>query len=394
MKILIVDDSVTIRNILKAILEESGHVVEQASSGNDALEIYLNNKPDLILMDVEMEGLSGYDTAKKIRSLTKGDNQSKEDWVPIMFLSSRSDEKSLSEGIESGGDDYLFKPFSKVVLNSKIKAMERIYEMRKSLVAQKELVDRMNAELIEEQTVAKNIYDNIIQNGIITKHDFINTYVSSKGVFNGDLALTVRSSSENYYIIIGDFTGHGLSAALGIIPAAELFLKLTLKGFTLEQLLIELNSKLHNILPANIFCAAAVLEVDLNNGLLSVWNGWSPEVLCFSKDGQLKKTFSSTNMPLGLLPKEKFNCKLTLLELDVGDKIYIYSDGFIEAKNISGTMFGIDAIKSSISKGLQGNLNVIDNIIKDVTNFRGNYPQEDDLTLIEITMSHNRVAQN
>ena len=94
--------------------------------------------------------------------------------------------------------------------------------------------------------------------------------------------------------------------------------------------------------------------------------------MCFSKNGQLKKSFSSTNMPLGSLKKEKFNCKLTLLELDVGDKIYIYSDGFTEAKNISGNMFGIDAVKSSIIKGLQGNLNVIDTIVKDVTDFRGN----------------------
>lgn len=392
MKILIVDDSATIRNILKTILEESGHIIDEAMGGEVAIDIYLNKKPDLILMDVEMEGLSGYDTAKKIRALNKNDNnQKQEDWIPIVFLSAHSDEKSLSEGIESGGDDYLFKPFSKVVLNAKIKAMERICEMRKAIILQKDLVDKLNADLIEEQTVAKNIYDNIVQNGVVTKHDFINTYVSSKAVFNGDLALTARSSSDNYYIIIGDFTGHGLSAALGIIPAAELFLKLTLKGFTLEQLLIELNFKLHNILPANIFCAAAVLEVDLNNGLLSVWNGWSPEVLCFSKNGQLKKSFGSTNMPLGSLKKDKFNCKLTLLELEVGDKIYIYSDGFTEAKNIAGNMFGIDGVKSSIIKGLQGNLNVIDAIVKDVTDFRGNYPQQDDLTLIEITMSNNKV---
>ena len=185
---------------------------------------------------------------------------------------------------------------------------------------------------------------------------------------------------------MGDFTGHGLSAALGIIPAAELFLKLTIKGFTLEQLLIELNAKLHNILPSNIFCAASVIEVDLVRGQLAVWNGWSPEVLCVSKDGNLKKSFASTNMPLGALKREKFNSTLELIKIEKGDKIYIYSDGFTESKNMTGSMFGVEGIKASIESTVKSKLPVFDEIIRQVCEFRGEYPQQDDLTLIEISM--------
>ena len=388
MKILIVDDSATIRNLLKVILEESGHTVEQATSGTAAIEYFTNKKADLILMDVEMEGMDGYSTAKKIREIEKSDKTKPiEDWIPIVFLSSHSDEQSLSAGIEAGGDDYLFKPFSKVVLNAKLKAMERIYSMRKSIIAKEELVEKMNQELLEEQIVAKSIYDNIVQYGTVTKHEFIKTYVSSKSTFNGDLGLVAHSPSENYYIIMGDFTGHGLSAALGIIPAAELFLKLTIKGFTLEQLLIELNDKLHNILPSNIFCAASVIEVDLVRGQLAVWNGWAPEVLCVSKDGKLKKSFASSNMPLGSLKKEKFKSKLELIDLDKGDKVYIYSDGFTEAKNASGNMFGMEGMKAAIEDSAKSNVSTFDSIIKGVIDFRGDYPQQDDLTLIEISMT-------
>ena len=387
MKILIVDDSATIRNILKAVLEEAGHVVEQVTDGQSAIDYFSKKKPDLILLDVEMEGMSGYDTAKKIREIEKGGQPNiAEDWVPIVFLSSHSDEQSLSQGIEVGGDDYLFKPFSKVVLNAKLKAMQRIYSMRQDILAQKQLVQQMNQELLDEQMVAKNIYDNIVQFGTIKQQDFIKTYVSSKSIFNGDLALVARSPSENYYIIMGDFTGHGLSAALGIIPAAELILKLTIKGFTLEQLLIELNAKLHNILPSNIFCAASVIEVDLVRGQLAVWNGWSPEVLCVSKDGNLKKSFASTNMPLGALKREKFNSTLELIKIEKGDKIYIYSDGFTESKNMTGSMFGVEGIKASIESTVKSKLPVFDEIIRQVGEFRGEYPQQDDLTLIEISM--------
>ena len=387
MKILIVDDSATIRNILKALLEESGHIIEQATSGNEAVDFFSSKKIDLILMDVEMEGMDGYHTAKKIREIEKTDNSKViEDWIPIVFLSSHSDEQSLSDGIEAGGDDYLFKPFSKVVLNAKLKAMERIHSMRKAIIEQKQLVEKMNQDLLEEQIVAKMIYDNIVQYGTIKQQDFIKTYVASKSTFNGDLALVAPSSSGNYYIIMGDFTGHGLSAALGIIPAAELFLKLTIKGFTLQQVLIELNNKLHNILPSNIFCAASVLEVDLVNGQLSVWNGWAPEVLCVDKNKKLKQSFVSNHMPLGSLKKEKFSSKLEVMNLEKGDQIYIYSDGFTETKNASGNMFGVEGMKAAIENSSKSKIDIFDEIIKSVENFRKDYPQQDDLTLIEISM--------
>ncbi len=394
MKILIVDDSATIRNILKEILSASGHTVDQVETGTAAVEYFLKNKPDLILLDVEMPGMSGYETAKKIRELdtpTANSNQNQsnqiiESWIPIVFLSSHSDDQSLSMGIEAGGDDYIFKPFSQTVLLSKLKAMERIYFMKQAIIAQRKIVEQMNQELLDEQIVAKNIYDNIVQYGTIKQQDFIKTYVSSKGVFNGDLCLVARSPSENYYVIMGDFTGHGLSAALGIIPTAELFLKLTVKGFTLEELLIELNSKLHNILPSNIFCAASVIEVDMNNGKLAVWNGWSPEVLCVSPDGHLKRSFTSTNMPLGATKPEKFNSRLTSIDFNKGDKLFVFSDGFSETQDLNGKMFGIDRIKAIIEDSSKTHFSIFDEIIRQTAEFRGDRPQQDDLTLLEITM--------
>lgn len=386
MKILIVDDSITIRNILKVILEENHHEVVQLTNGQEAVDKFLIIQPELILMDVEMEGLSGYETVAKIRGIEKNNSNTTESWTPIIFLSALTDEKSLAVGIESGGDDYLFKPFSKVVLNAKIKAMDRLGKMQQAILEQKSLVDKINKDLLEEQMVAKHVYDNIVQNGVLQKHDFIKTFVSSKDVFNGDLALVATSPSENYYMIMGDFTGHGLSAALGIIPAAEVFLNLTIKGFTLEQLLIELNNKLNVILPSNIFCAAAVVEVSFERKELSVWNGWAPPVLCFTPNGELKTTFASSNLPLGSIKKQNFNYKLNFVDLAAGDKVYIFSDGFTETKNANGNMFGVEGVIASIGNSLKNNLSSIDHLVEDVLRFRGKLPQQDDLTLIEITM--------
>lgn len=106
-----------------------GHNVIPVLSGEKAIEEFQLQSPDLIILDVVMGGMDGYECAKKIRSLILSDH-----WIPIIFLSANVDDESIKKGIDAGGDDYLTKPFSEVTLAAKIKAMQRIADMRKKLV--------------------------------------------------------------------------------------------------------------------------------------------------------------------------------------------------------------------------------------------------------------------
>ncbi len=124
MKILVVDDSPTIRAALKGLLERMGHTVVEANDGKEALQIYRHDRPGLVLIDVVMPIMDGYESARHMRE-TKAD-----EWVPIIFLSSKEADQDLDRAIEAGGDDYLVKPVSFVVLNAKIRALQRIESMR------------------------------------------------------------------------------------------------------------------------------------------------------------------------------------------------------------------------------------------------------------------------
>ena len=134
MKVLLVDDSATILAATRHMLEKMGHAVATAENGEVALSVFEKDRPDLVLMDVGMPVMDGYEAAQHLRK------RYAEDWVPIIFLSGADHEQDLERGIRAGGDDYLIKPVSYVVLHAKIHAMQRIDEMRRKLL-------KMSAEL-------------------------------------------------------------------------------------------------------------------------------------------------------------------------------------------------------------------------------------------------------
>ncbi len=134
MKILVVEDSPTLRQTMCAYIKNAGHEPVVAASGEEALQLVENTTVDLVFMDVEMPGLNGFETTKLMReSLGKH-------WVPIVFVTGMADAASFEEGIEAGGDDYLIKPIHPVVIKAKILALERIAGMRDEL-------RRLNKEL-------------------------------------------------------------------------------------------------------------------------------------------------------------------------------------------------------------------------------------------------------
>jgi len=113
-KILVADDERDIRDLISITLEFAGHQVITAANGEEAVIEAKKIKPDLILLDVRMPRVDGYEACRQI----KEDPNLKE--VPVIFLSAKGQNSEISKGLEVGADEYILKPFSPVDLTNKI----------------------------------------------------------------------------------------------------------------------------------------------------------------------------------------------------------------------------------------------------------------------------------
>lgn len=146
LKILAVDDSRSNLQLLKAMLHELGHEVVTASDGQEALALFESAAPDLVFMDIIMPLMGGLEAAEKIRALPS------EQWVPIIFLSALDRDENLVGGLEAGGDDFLSKPVNFVVLQAKVRSMQRMLGLQHAA----------HDSLRHLQTVSDNVLEAII----------------------------------------------------------------------------------------------------------------------------------------------------------------------------------------------------------------------------------------
>lgn len=126
-KVLVVDDSPSMRAAVSHMLRGMNLQSVEADSGECAIELYLEERPSIVLLDVNMPGIDGYETARRIRAAEP------DEWVPIIFLSANESDQDFTKAIESGGDDYLIKPVGRIVLAAKIRALQRLELMRRKL---------------------------------------------------------------------------------------------------------------------------------------------------------------------------------------------------------------------------------------------------------------------
>lgn len=382
MKVLVVDDQEINRTLLSFILEDEGYQYRMATDGEQAIQLYLDEQPDLILMDIMMPGIDGYEAARKIKE------QAGNRHIPIIFLTAKTDLESLSRCLDDG-EDFLTKPFNEVILKAKIRAHRRVAVLYKQLNDKNDALTFHNSRIQQEQLMAQRVFSNVMEKN--PNHcTNLSHYLSSASVFSGDLFLYNRSPSGGLYLLLGDFTGHGLPAAIGAIPTSQIFFHMSAKGEAVSDIAREINRELWSILPSHMFCAAAVLEINKTGQQLTLWQGGLPDILLASSklgSGQDVdiKILEPLHLPLGMVGDGDFEDDVKVMAVESGDTLYAYTDGITEAVSADGDMYGIDglvsAVKGNSDRGLRG-------IIENWKAFCDVEQEYDDVSLVELNFGH------
>lgn len=376
IKVLIADDSPVDRFILQTMLERLGYRVVLAEDGQQAIERFLAEKPDLVFLDVLMPNVDGVEAASSIKEAAG------EDFIPVIFLTSLVDAPSLARCLDAGGDDFLSKPYNQIIIEAKIKAFSRMRVMNRTLSLQKNLIERNNKHLLQEQTVAKQVFDRIANTSSL-KLSIIRYYMSPMAVFNGDVLLADISPTGSLMVLLGDFTGHGLPAAIGSMPLASIFYGMVNKGFGMSEILREINGKLNKTLPMGLFCCATFLDINLRKKRLLVWSGGLPDGAIYRAGGKTVERLASRNLPLAILSNQSFKAEAVRYVLEPGDRVLLWSDGIQEARNTEGVMFGEERLNALLEQELD-NVHIFDDILQKVQHHIGEGERDDDVSLVEV----------
>ena len=377
LKILIADDSVSDRLILKTLLRRLGHDVVAAANGLEAVGLFRETAPDMVLLDALMPELDGMAAAREIKRLAG------ERMVPLIFLTSLSEASALAQCLEAGGDDFLSKPYNRVVIEAKIKAFNRMRLMHQALADQRDHIRERNRQLTEEQQIAKRVFDNVAHTGCLDAGN-IRYHASPLSIFNGDVLFASPRPAGGMLLFIGDFTGHGLPAAIGAMPVAEIFYGMASKGFDGADVLLEINQKLKRILPTGMFCCGAMIEADFKLNQLQVWNGGLPDGWLIRADGA-RQRIPSRHLPLGILSSEQFVGRMEVIPATPGDRLLMMTDGFLESTNNAGELFGDEGIVRALDAG-PASTHPLDLLLAGVRRFTGSPGDTDDLTLCCLEM--------
>lgn len=503
IKVLAVDDNRTNLHILQVFLKKLGHDVILAENGLEAVQRFEAEAPDLVLLDIMMPVMDGFEAARKIKAMTC------DRWTPVIFLSALNRDENLVEGLDAGADDYLTKPINFVVLEAKLRSMQRSLAMQQqsidalrrvqaisdnvldaiittddtghivsvnqsterifgwnaqgligrnisALIPESErnellihidgyaegkpaanlghereldvvhkdghhfpatisvsqvvldnkrmiigVIRDISERKLTEQTLRENAlelqryYDHtqteqqlalrlvekqLHRNGLNDRR--INYKVIPAEHFSGDIVAASRSPEGRFYALLADATGHGLTAAISVLPVLALFYRMTKLNNSIREIVLELNQQLKESMPVGRFVAATLVCLDEVTNQGDIWVGGTPEAFLLDRLGRVSRTFPSTNLPLGIVSNHDLGGYPEGFAWEGDSQLLLCSDGLVEASNPEGIQFGVAGLIASAANTSPKER--FQKVISALRDYQHGCPASDDISLVLI----------
>ena len=168
----------------------------------------------------------------------------------------------------------------------------------------------------------------------------VRRYAMQAEHLGGDVLIAAQTPGNVVHVMLADAVGHGLAAAINVLPVCRAFYDLTEQGFSIEQIAVDLNELVNHIMPVDRFVSTALLSIDYNAQLIGVWNGGVPALRLLDRGGAPVHDWPSRHLPLGILDARTFSAKPEIFRYQEDCQLYLFSDGLAEARCPQGEPYG------------------------------------------------------
>jgi sigma-B regulation protein RsbU (phosphoserine phosphatase) len=392
--VLVVDDTEANIDILVAALD-SEYEVSVAMDGESALETVNTDPPDLILLDIMMPGMDGYEVCRRLKSVPKTSK------IPIVFITSMSEIQNKTKGFELGAVDYITKPFEVMEVKARVKTHLSLTLARRELANQNIILEekvRIRTEELRQSIVARErieselrIAHDIQMN--IMPADFppfpdkpeidIHAILKPAREVGGDFYDYFFIDSNRLCLIVGDVSGKGVPAAL-FMSMVITYIRSIAKVFDKPDLILKyVNIEVSRGNNSCTFVTVFLAILNIKTGELSYTNaGHNPPLKISRKDGVMP--LNEAHCPAIGIDDDFSFCSKTIM-LESFDMICIYTDGVTEAFDEKRNMFSEERLIEEVSEHRKYTASKLaDELFQKVQSFSKKMPQFDDITILNV----------
>jgi sigma-B regulation protein RsbU (phosphoserine phosphatase) len=399
--VLVVDDSPENIDLLGGVLNPD-YKIKVALNGEKALQIAGTEKPpDIILLDIMMPGMDGYEVCRRLKADTKTRD------IPVIFVTSMSEVEDETKGLALGAIDYITKPIRSPIVQARVKSHIELKAARESLKNQNKIleqrVEERTREVLDLQRVEFELraaqekveYElNIaaqIQRSILPSNfpafsergefDLFAMMIPAREV-GGDFYDFFFVDDDHLAVIIADVSDKGVPAALFTMISRTIFRSIVRQHKSPSQVLTETNDLLCEENDTGMFVTVLIAYYHLPTGQFTYSNGGHNPALLFGSDGTSKELVRKHGPALGVRPGLTY--KEDAETLEPGQFLVLYTDGVTEASSPQNELYGLDRFAKLVSSCKSLKLSqMFNHIDKDLKKFQqGN--QFDDITVLAL----------
>ncbi len=369
-RVLLVDDAKTNLDILVEGLK-GDHKLSLALNGEMALQIAARTPPDLVLLDIMMPGLDGYEVCRRLRLMPETAE------VPIMFLSSLEEVQNKTRGFEVGANDYLTKPFEMLEVKARVR----------SLLKAKAYSDAVKEHLASELRVAREIQMGMLPQDFTAVEQAygveFGAVLEPAREVGGDLYGVCAAAKDRLVIFLGDVSGKGIPASMFMVRAISLARLLAREIAEPERILARLNDELAADNPSGMFVTFLCAVFDPGTGRLTLANAGHCRPVLLRAGERPAWAVKQLGTALAFVPGLEF--ERTELTLRAGDTLVLYTDGVTEAFNPQEECYGDQRLLADAGS-LSGQTApaFTAGLLQEVRVFANGAPQSDDIAILTL----------